>query len=239
MAYRIGMIPGATVLNKYIKRWFFIVVLMADGGLMLCGCSTTPPGALTPQDQAKLNADWAYRADGIKLFVASSPDMNNWDGEAHTVVLAIIQMDDPAEFTRISGDKAALLQLINEGKTPLWSVQLSRYVLNPGVKSASVTLARAQKAKHFAIIAGYYDFDASQAVKFFSIPLNLKEEESGYVARPAQVRAALQFGRQQIISSTLTSVDEHPDVPVTPGTDTEQEGELPVGEISGIYFIKE
>jgi type VI secretion system VasD/TssJ family lipoprotein len=223
------------VLNSSCIRYGVLGMLLIGSGLMLSGCST--PGGLSPQDQAKLSADWAYRADGIKLFVASSGDMNNWDGEAHTVVLAIVQMDDPAEFTRISADRAALLQLINEDKTPLWSVQLSRYVLNPGVKSASVILARAQKTKHFAIIAGYYDFDAPQTVRFFSIPLKLKEEDSGYVARPTQVRIALQLGREKIISSTLTAVEENPDVPVTPGADTEQEGQLPAGDIPGIYLI--
>jgi predicted component of type VI protein secretion system len=238
MAYRIGMMSGETMLNNGIRRWFFIVLLMGSG-LTFCGCSSTPPGSLSPQDQARLNADWAYRADGIKLLVASSGDMNNWDGEAHTVALAIVQMDDPAEFTRISTDRTALLQLINEGKAPPWSVQLSRYVLNPGVKNATVVLARAQKTKHFAIIAGYYDFDASQMVKFFSIPLKLKEEDSGYVARPAQVRVALQLGREKIISSTLTAVEENPGVPETPGADTEQEGQLPAGEIPGVYLIKE
>ncbi|QFY41584.1 type VI secretion lipoprotein TssJ [Candidatus Methylospira mobilis] len=235
MAYRAGLRLGSSVLNNILCWRFFL--LSIGYGLMLCGCSTT--AGPSPQDQAKLSADWAYRADGIKLYVASSGDMNNWDGEAHTVALAIIQMDDPAEFTRISTDRAALLQLINEGKAPLWSVQLSRYVINPGVKTASVTLARAQKTKHFGIVAGYYDFDASQDVKFFSIPLKLKEEDSGFVARPAQVRVAIQFGRQQIVSSTLTSIDEYPDVPLTPGADTEQEGQMPVGEISGIYPIRE
>jgi type VI secretion system VasD/TssJ family lipoprotein len=230
------MISGETMLNNGIRRWFFILSLIGSCPLLI-GCST--PGGLSPQDQAKQSADWAYRADGIKLLVASSADMNNWDGAAHTVVLAIVQMDDPAEFTRISSDRAALLALINEGKTPLWSVQLSRYVLNPGVKLARMSVARAQKARHFAIIAGYYDFDASQTVKFFSIPLQLKEEGSGYVARPAQVGLVLRFGRQKIISSTLTAVEENPDDQETPGADTEQEGQVPAGEIPGIYLINE
>ena len=74
------------MLNNMQRRVLFL--LLVGYGMMLCGCST--PAGPSPQDQAKLNADWAYRADGIKLYVASSGDMNDWDGEAHTVALAII-----------------------------------------------------------------------------------------------------------------------------------------------------
>lgn len=224
------------MLNSYI-RYGYLGLLLIVGGLTLFGCST--PGGLSEEDQAKLRADWAYQADGIKLKVTSSDDMNSWDGEAHTVVLGVIQMDDPTEFQRISGDRTALLQLINEGRAPVWSVQLSRYVLNLGVKTATMLVERAQKAKHLGIVAGYYHFDVSQGVKFFSIPLKVTEEDSGYVARPVQVKIELHFGRQQIISSTLTAVEEQPDAPETPDVAETQKGRMPAATRPSIYPIKE
>ena len=167
-----------------------------------CGCSSQPPQD-SPRKQAIAAVKWDYEKDAISIEVNADEQLNQFENEAHTLLLGVYQMADPAAFYKISADSTAMSTSLENGTAGDGFINLTRFVVNPGGK-AIVTLDRAQKAKYVGLIAGYFEIDATRAARLFEIPLSVDSKglfTTTYSAAPATLALRLKLGSDSFINA--------------------------------------
>ncbi len=167
--------------------------------LALHGCGG---GSAVRQDPLA-DVAWSYATDAVILRIAAASRLNEYDGQAHTLLLGIYETADAQAFRDLAANPAALAASMTGGKLPTAFIQFSRYVIEPGQQSYLV-LDRAQNTRSLGIVAGYARLDARNAVRQFDIPLLTTTR--GWVFKdstigPASLVARLDFGPQSIVNS--------------------------------------
>ena len=170
---------------------------------MLCGCSSQPPAQDSPRKQAIAAVKWDYEKDAISIEINADEQLNQFENEAHTLLLGVYQMADPAAFYKLSADSTAMSTSLENGTAGDGFINLTRFVVTPGGK-AIVTLDRAQKAKYVGLIAGYFEIDAPRAARLFEIPLSVDSKglfTTTYSAAPAKLALRLKLGSDSFINA--------------------------------------
>ncbi len=178
----------------------FLIVLAG----MLSGCSAA--NSLLGGNSRKTaiaEIGWDYAENGILIEIQADARLNQFQGEAHTLLLGVYQMDDAAPFFKLTADSSALARGLESGKGGDGFIQFSRYVVVPGQRTI-LSLDRAQKAKFVGIAAGFYQMDAAGSARLFEIPLTVVSEglvTTTYQAAPAVLALRLGLGSAGITSA--------------------------------------
>lgn len=168
----------------------------------LSGCSSQPP-APSPRKQAIAEVKWDFEKDAISIEIDADERLNEFENEAHTLLLGVYQMADPAIFYKMTTDSETMAASLERGTAGDGFVDLVRFVVTPGGR-AVVNLDRAQKAKFVGLIAGYYLIDAPRAARLFEIPLTIDSKgvfSTTYAAAPATLALRLKFGPESLINA--------------------------------------
>ncbi len=178
--------------------------------VLLQGCSSmnSAMGGNT-QKEAKAEVDWAYQAKGIQLELIAAEDINAFFNQPHTLVLGVLQMEDSKPFMQLLSDSKKITAMLANGDPGKDFLHLDRYIVSPG-KRDILDIDRVQGARYVAVMAGYYNFDPSGAVRLFRIPLNIKSEgmlTTTYTAKPANLALRLHLGRQRIVNAQSLTFD--------------------------------
>jgi len=182
----------------------------------LTGCGLTGPSNTEKQDKVKAEVKWPFAKNGIMIELASDLELNYYSGQAHTLVLGILQFDDEKTFPKLLTKPAELMKSLTSGKLPAGVLQLDRYVLSPDTRLL-LEVDRVQDAKFIGIVAGYYQFDSARSVRYFRIPLNMKSSgliTKDYKAEPAVLALRLGLGAQRIVNAVSLTHDA--DAPPSP-----------------------
>ena len=131
---------------------------------MACGCSSQQPAPDSPRKQAIAAVKWDYEKDAISIEINADEQLNEFENEAHTLLLGVYQMADPAAFYKMTADSTAMSASLENGTAGDGSINLTRFVVTPGGK-AIVDVDRAQKSKYVGLIAGYFQMDAPRAAR--------------------------------------------------------------------------
>lgn len=149
--------------------------------LALCGCSSSsaptivPPGStitpgLTPDTMA-----WNFAPRALVLHIKADPQLNFADDQSHTLRLIIYQVQKLDAFTQLAATKEGLSKLM-EGKSFDKSVcDIESMIITPG-QVETLTLDRAEGAKHVAVVAGYYQLEPGMVSRTFSVPAAIYED---------------------------------------------------------------
>jgi len=171
---------------------------------LLAGCAAAKSalGGNT-RKTAVAEVEWKFGKNAILLELNADPSLNEYDGEAHTVLVGVYQMVDSAAFYKQLADPAALANALETGKAGENFVDFSRFVVPPGQRTI-LTLDRVQNAKYIGISTGYYNIAPANTARLFEVPLSI--ESSGlvaktYAAAPAQLALRLQLGAYGVIEA--------------------------------------
>lgn len=177
--------------------------------LALTGCGMTGPSKEEKQDKAKADVSWPYASNGIMIELASDIDLNFYANRAHTLVLGVIQFEDPKAFPKLLTQPADLMKSLAKGSLPAGALQLDRYVVSPDSRLL-LEIDRVQDAKFVGVVAGYYQFDAARSARYFRIPLNIQSSgmiSKDYKAEPAVLALRLALGSQRIVNAESLTFD--------------------------------
>ena len=202
------------IVGKY--GLYGVLLLLLSG---LTGCGLTGPSNAEKQDKVKAEVKWPFSKNGIMIELASDLDLNYYSGQAHTLVLGILQFDDEKTFPKLLTKPTDLMKSLTSGNLPAGVLQLDRYVLSPDTRLL-LEVDRVQDAKFVGIVAGYYQFDAARSVRYFRIPLNMKSSgliTKDYKAEPAVLALRLGLGAQRIVNAVSLTHDA--DAPPSPKED--------------------
>ena len=194
-------------ISKGVKRLKFTkeVLLLAIVAMTatLSGCSSQPPSPDTPRKQAIAAVKWDFEKDAISIEINADERLNEFENEAHTLLLGIYQMADPAVFYKMTSDSSTMSASLENGKAGDGFIDFARFVVTPGGK-AVVNLDRAQKSKYVGLVAGYYQMDAPRAARLFEIPLTIDSKgffTTTYAAEPATLALRLKLGTEGFINA--------------------------------------
>lgn len=167
---------------------------------LLGGCSLFSG---TSKKDALSAIDWSYASNGVVLEVNARPELNEYDGESHTVLLGVVQTSDAQAFRQVINDPAALAQLMQSGKGGTGFLQFSRYVVAPGQHSV-VILDRAQNARYVGLSVGYYTMSAETSARLIEVPVAVTSSgwvSKSYQAAPAPLVMRLTLGARAILDA--------------------------------------
>lgn len=163
----------------------------------LAGCSVFNGASVK---QALAQVDWSFGEDAILIEVNADDQLNQYDGEAHTLLVGVFQVADPEAFRKLAADPVMLAQALSNTKPDSTVLQTVRYVVQPG-RHTILSLDRAAKAKAVGLITGYYGMDVKSSARLFEIPLAISDHKligHDYAAQPQTLALRLNLGAQGI-----------------------------------------
>jgi type VI secretion system VasD/TssJ family lipoprotein len=195
-----------------VRRWWKAGACLAAAALVsvLAGCATANSlmGGNT-RKEAVAEIAWDFARNAILVEIEADPRLNQYGGEAHTLVLGVYQMEDSAAFYKLIADAALVGKSLESGKGGEGFVHFARYVVTPGQRSI-LSLDRAQKAKFVGIAAGYYQIEAARSARLFEVPLTVESEgmvSTTYKAAPALLAVRLNLGPDELVNAQRLNRD--------------------------------
>ena len=159
--------------------------------------------------QAVAEIAWEFAPNAVLIEIEADNRLNEFAGEAHTLLLGVYQMEDSAAFYKLIADMNLVGKSLESGKPGDGFAHFERYVIKPGQRSI-LALDRAQKAKFLGITAGYYRMDAAKSARLFQVPLTVESDglvTTTYKAAPAVLALRLNFGPGELLNAQRLNHD--------------------------------
>lgn len=135
-------------------------LLAAFLALILTGCSAKKPPEPT------------YGVKAISITFTSAPDINSYEGTAHSVALTVYQLTVPDAFNKLAQTPDGLRQLLGGSAADKTIVAANTYIVMPG-QSRQIVLDRLKSTTWIGITAGFFTAPSSQdAIVTFPIPVH-------------------------------------------------------------------
>ena len=144
-----------------------------------------------------LAVEWSYEKSAIRLHLKGDPQLNLYQGSAHTLMVCIYSLKDPNAFTQLADEKEGIPRLLECGRFDPSVTQAKRLVIQPG-RDVIESLDRPEGAKYVGLAAGYYDLRKERAVRLFPIPVTEEKRGSTLILRPGVFEQRLTLGAHQI-----------------------------------------
>lgn len=135
--------------------------------LSACGSKQEPPGTMPPPSPVDKPQDiaWIFQKNAISIVILASEDLNMVQNEAHAVSICLYQAESPDLLKTKAETEQGLRELLLCKSNPPERIQAQRIYVQPG-RMIQRQLDRAEKAKYFAVVAG---FDVLRTETCFSI----------------------------------------------------------------------
>lgn len=148
-----------------------LVAVVAVSVLTLVACASKPK----PKPDRP-----GFLENGVVFHLEADPMLNLYDGQPHTLLLCVYQLQDPNAFNQYREDYAGISKLL-EGKRFDPSVaSAKRIFVQPG-DNQGLVLDRAEGARYVGVVAGYYNMDKDRVARLFEVPLI--EQEKGWFSK--------------------------------------------------------
>lgn len=138
---------------------------------------------LTPEQQALNDLKWSYAEGAIELDFTVVPDLNQYDGQAHSLLVVVAQLEQNNVFANSVGSSQQLSNLLLSESAPEGMVGLTRVFLQPG-ENQRITLPRLEGTRMVGIAAGYAHLDPARSAKLYQIGVDVTS--SGFFSRTWQ-----------------------------------------------------
>lgn len=189
-------------LFQCLRNAFFLPILFS---LIASGCTSVAP---ITEESIRATAVWDYARNGINLEVTADAALNRYDDQAHSIVLAVLQLADMETVYQFTDDVIAMQQLLQFGKISSPILQAKRLVIEPDSQTV-IRLARIQGAKHVVLVWAYYDVPLQKTTLFFDLPVHI--EKSGFISKSYRATAVaanirLYLGERELISASLSPI---------------------------------
>ncbi|MNF65149.1 Type VI secretion lipoprotein [compost metagenome] len=145
--------------------------------LLLAGCSSQE---LTPEQKALVELKWDYAENAIVLSFTADNDLNQYDGQAHNLLVVVTQFDQVSAFSSYTGSSHQLGNLLLMNSAPTGMIGLTRLFIEPG-QTRQLSLPRLEGAKMVGIAAGYAHLDPRRSAKLYRIGVDVTS--TGFVSK--------------------------------------------------------
>jgi type VI secretion system VasD/TssJ family lipoprotein len=191
----------------------------ATSGTSGTSATSGTSGTSAPSAPSATSAEWSYEKDAIRLHLKSDPQLNLYQGIAHTLLFCIYSLKDPNAFTQLAGEKDGIPKLLECGRFDPSVTQSKRLVIQPGTDVIE-SLDRPEGARYVGVAAGYYDLRKERTVRFFPIPLTQEKKGlpliSKSVVKPGVLDLHLTLGPEQLQETEKKVAEEGLPVTVIP-----------------------
>ena len=165
---------------------------------MLVGCGSQEP---TPEQTALNNLKWSYTENAVQVNLTASSDLNQYDGQAHDLLVIVAQFDQPNAFANDVSSSQQLSTLLLSDSAPPGLIGLTRVFIGPG-QTKSVALPRLEGAKMVGIAAGYAHLDPGRSVKLYQIGVDVTSTgffSKTWTAEPQPIAIDLLLGPDALL----------------------------------------
>ena len=108
---------------------------------------------------------------GIVINYYTDKFLNPYDGHAHSLMLAVYQMDNINAFHQLANTTVGIQNLLTLNKFDASVMGIDSKFVYPD-ESGVITLDRMENTKWIGIVAGYYNLNPILVVKQYQIPQN-------------------------------------------------------------------
>lgn len=136
---------------------------------LLTACSSQD---LTPEQKALTELKWNYTENAIELSFTADKDLNQYDGQAHNLMVVVTQFDQINAFSAYTGSSQQLSNLLLMNSAPTGMIGFTRLFIEPG-QSKQLSLPRLEGAKMVGIAAGYAHLDPTRSAKLYQIGVDV------------------------------------------------------------------
>lgn len=208
-----------TVFFRGLRAGLLLLLVSLAGCGMFKGKSKT---------DALKDIEWTYQKEGIEVHVRAEDGLNHWGGQAHTLLMAVIQLEEPGALDPHIAGPDQFAQLLLAETAPNGLLTMQKYFIEPGTQR-TIRLARVEKARYVALALGYQHLDPERSTRLYQIGADL--EYSGLVLRdyragPQPLRIDVLLGAEGVQDS-LTMRRSEPD-PVQPAAGLVVPGTAPI-----------
>lgn len=158
-----------------MKRSILFVVLIVSF-LSFVSCSSKPPPKPTRP---------GYSENAVVFHLDADPMLNLYEGQPHTLLLCIYQLQDPNAFNQYREDYSGISKLLEGTRFDPSVAASKRIFVQPG-EHQGLVLDRAEGARYVGVVAGYYNMQKDQTSRLFKVPL--VEEKKGWIRRKTTIR---------------------------------------------------
>ncbi len=174
--------------------WNKKIAIGVLGGLvlLLTGCSSQHP--------AVNQSVWTYQPDAIVVNYAAAANLNSSEGQAHVLLLAVVQTTDLQNIQSYLQNPQGVSLLLEKSNDPnqVQNYYLTKVFINPG-ESRAIKVTRMAGMQHVVVLAGYNQLNPNQVLKIFNIPLRRKFFWGEHY--PSIIQINLSLGEQGIIDA--------------------------------------
>jgi type VI secretion system VasD/TssJ family lipoprotein len=126
--------------------WLHTITVIIATIIMSTFVACSPPPPLDP---------YVYKASGLQFDIKADQQLNLYDGEAHTLKLAIYQLSENGPFIELQKSAEGTQKLLKLSKFDPVVVGYEQIIVHPN-ESRIITLDRINQAKWIGIVAGFY-----------------------------------------------------------------------------------
>ena len=151
------------ILLERIRLYFCLLLCL----FTVCSCffKKTPP----PQPS------WDYAADGIILKYTSDQYLNEVDGNPHSIMVVIYQLEKKKTFQNLMGHVQGVENLLNAQRFDENVLFVRRFFVEPG-QTRTITFDREENTRHIGIAVGFYNLFPKKACRLYDIPFQIKKK---------------------------------------------------------------
>jgi type VI secretion system VasD/TssJ family lipoprotein len=154
-------------------RFRLRVLVIPIVALLLQSC--TPPPPVDP---------FTFSDEGIQIELKADHQLNSYDGQAHTIKLAIYQLSNNSAFQEQTANQEGIRKLLNVGKFDPSVLSFKQMIVKPN-DARLLVLDRAAGAKWVGIVAGYFT-SQDQTPPFACIEIPIKSKRKSVVRRVSE-----------------------------------------------------
>jgi predicted component of type VI protein secretion system len=117
---------------------------------------------------------WTFAPGAVHIRYRADARLNEYNGGAHTVVMAVYQTTVPDPFADMTKTEDGLRALLEVKRFDPSVVALDRVIVQPG-ETNTVTVDRAESARWVCIVIGYYNLVPGQVSRTFEVPFTVEQ----------------------------------------------------------------
>jgi type VI secretion system VasD/TssJ family lipoprotein len=115
---------------------------------------------------------YLYEEGAINLRLKSGPDVNLYEGRAHTLLLCVYQLRDPNAFNQLFDEEDGISKLLECSRFDPSVMSSKRIVIQPNEETTKI-LDRSEGTKYVGIVAGYFQMEKKNIMRLKQVPLGM------------------------------------------------------------------
>jgi type VI secretion system VasD/TssJ family lipoprotein len=140
---------------------------------------------------------WTFAAKAIEIRFKADAALNYYDGESHTLAVAVYQMSDPGVYLSYGVNREKLTEIMEAHRFDPSVTSFDQFFFQPGEERV-IRIDRAENSRFVGIVAGYFQSDPDQVTRLFEIPVLVTPGKQEVLVSPGTLNINIFAGRNMI-----------------------------------------